>query len=142
MHFFQSLDVGCTGPYAQMFFLIKKSAFSNCLQLFACCFFFSLAWDPHGSKNLKILLLQIAAESFLKPFLHFLLNGPHKITFGIFEMLTIFLALLDYVLRAHAIESLPASVVRLCHRLSLVLLHGFLSSNSCCFPWAIYPGGF
>ncbi len=32
-----------------------------------------------------------------------------------------------------------SSVVRLWHRLSLKLLHGFLSNFSCGFPWAICP---
>ena len=50
-------------------------------------------------------------------FLNFLLNGPHKTTFGIFEILKIeflmnFLALLDYVTRAPEIEICPSSVVR------------------------------
>ncbi len=44
---------------------------------------------PYGSENVKmLLLLQIAAESF-KLFLNFLCNGPHKTTFGIFEILKI-----------------------------------------------------
>ncbi len=34
------------------------------------------------------------------------------------------------------------SVVRLWHRLSLKLLHGFLSNLSCGFPWAIWLEGF
>ncbi len=38
----------------------------------------------------------------------------------------LFLALLDYVSRAREIEIRPSSVVRLWHRLSLKLLHGFL----------------
>ena len=33
-------------------------------------------------------------------------------------------------------------VVRLWHRLSLNLLHGFLSNFSCCFPYAIYARTF
>ncbi len=61
----------------------------------------------------------------------------------------LFLALLDYVSRAHEIEIRPSSVVRpsvrgpspvrLWHRLSLKLLHGFLSNFGCGFPWAICP---
>ncbi len=54
-----------------------------------------------------------------------------------------FLALLDYVSRAHEIEIRPSSVrrpsVRLWHRLSLNFMHGFLSNFSCGFPWAICP---
>ncbi len=54
-----------------------------------------------------------------------------------------FLALLDYVSRAHKIEIRPTSVrrwsVRLRHRLCLKLLHGFLSNFSCGFPCAICP---
>ncbi len=34
-----------------------------------------------------------------------------------------------------------SSIVRLWHRLSLKLLHGFLSNFSCGFPWAICPDG-
>ncbi len=42
-----------------------------------------------GRENFKtLLLLQIAVESF-QTFLNFLLNGPHKTTFGIFEILKI-----------------------------------------------------
>ncbi len=52
-----------------------------------------------------------------------------------------FLALLDYVSRAHEIEIRP-SFVRLWHRLSLKFLHGFFSNFSCGFPWAICPDGF
>ncbi len=48
-----------------------------------------------------------------------------------------FLALLDSVSRAYSMGLL--SVVRLWHRLSLKLLHGFLSNFSCGFPWAIFP---
>ncbi len=59
----------------------------------------------------------------------------------------IFLALLDYISRAHEIEIRPSSVRRpsvvcLLHRLSLKLLYGFLSNFSCGFPWAIFPDVF
>ncbi len=59
----------------------------------------------------------------------------------------LFLALLDYVSRAHEINIrpssvVPSSVVRLWHRLSLKLLHGLLSNFSCGFPWAICPAFF
>ncbi len=65
-----------------------------------------------------------------------------------------FLALLDYVSRAHEIEIRPSSVVRPSvrppvrpsvrpwHRLSLKLLHGLLSNFSSGFPWAISPDVF
>ncbi len=43
---------------------------------------------PYGSKNFKTLLLQIATKSF-QTFPEFLPNGPHKTTFGIFEILKI-----------------------------------------------------
>ena len=44
---------------------------------------------PYGSENVKtLLLLQIAAESF-HTFHEFLPHGPHKTTFGIFEILKI-----------------------------------------------------
>ncbi len=55
-----------------------------------------------------------------KHFLNFLPNGPHKTLFGIFEILKIeilhffsFLALLDYVSRAHEIAICLSSVVHL-----------------------------
>ena len=50
------------------------------------------------------------------------------------------LALLDYVTRAHEIEIRPSSVVRCpsVSKLSLYLMHGFLSNFSCCFPWVIH----
>ncbi len=48
-----------------------------------------------------------------------------------------FLAMLDYVSRAHEIEICPS--IRLWHQLSLNLLCGFLSKFGCCFPWAICP---
>ncbi len=54
-----------------------------------------------------------------------------------------FLALLDYVSKAHEIKIRPSSVrpsvVRLWHQLSLNLLHGFLSNFGSCYPWAIWP---
>ncbi len=60
-----------------------------------------------------------------------------------------FLALLDYVSRAHEIKIRPLFVVRRLsyvvrpwHRLSLKLLHGLLSNFSCRFPWAICPDVF
>ncbi len=44
---------------------------------------------PYGTKNFTtLLLLQIAAESF-QAFPYFLPNGPHKNTFGIFDILKI-----------------------------------------------------
>ena len=44
----------------------------------------------YGSLDFKTIpLLQIAAESFQTFFLNFLPNGPHKTTFGIFEILKI-----------------------------------------------------
>ncbi len=76
--------------------------------------------------------------------LNFVPNGPHKIAFGIFEIskieiLTIFLALLDYVRRAHEIEICPSVIRRPSVRpsvsqLSLNLMHGFLSNFGSCFP--------
>ncbi len=53
-------------------------------------------------------------------------------------MINKWLALFDYVSRAHEIEIRPSSA-RLWHWLSLKLLHGFLSNFSCGFPWAICP---
>ncbi len=63
------------------------------------------------------------------------------------EIRTYFLALLDYVSRAHEIEIRPSSVrpssvVRLWHRLSLKFLHGLLSNFSCGFLWTICPDFF
>ncbi len=73
---------------------------------------------PYGSRDFKtLLLLQISAERFQTfLFLNFLPKGPHKTVVGIFELLKmeilmIFLALLDYVSRAHEIEISPWSVV-------------------------------
>ena len=56
-------------------------------------------------------------------------------TFFTFQFL--FLALLDYVSRAHEIEIRWVSV-RLLNLLSLNLLHGRLLNFSCFFSWAIY----
>ncbi len=50
--------------------------------------FFFVNMGPFGSESFKTLLLQIPAEVF-KPFLKFLPHGPHKNTFGIFEILKI-----------------------------------------------------
>ena len=55
----------------------------------------------------------------------------------------LFLALLDYVSRAHEIEICPSFVVRRpsvrpsVSQLSLNLMHGFLSNFGCCSLWAI-----
>ncbi len=44
--------------------------------------------EPYGSQDFKtLLLLQIAAESF-HTFPEFSSYGPHKTTFGIFEIFT------------------------------------------------------
>ena len=54
-----------------------------------------------------------------------------------FPFFTIFfLALLDYVRRAHEIEFCPTFVVRRPSvlQLSLNLMHRFLSKLGCCFP--------
>ncbi len=66
--------------------------------------------------------------------------------YGWFIMI-LFLALLDYVSRAHGIAICPSSVVRRpsvrpsvrlsVSQLSLNLMHGFLSNFSFGFPWAI-----
>ena len=108
----------------------KKITFSDCLWTFQL--FVNIR--PYGSQNFKALFLpQIGFESFQTFFLNFLLTGLHKST--------AFLALLDYVSRVHEIE-IRTSCVRLWHRLSLKLLHGFLSNFSCGFPWAICPDFF
>ena len=60
----------------------------------------------------------------------------------IIAFFVIFLALLDYVSRAHEIKIRPSSVrgvVRLWHELSLNPGHGFLSNFGSCFPWDICP---
>ncbi len=49
----------------------------------------------------------------------------------------IILALPDYVSRAHEIEIRLSSVPPSMLQLYLFLMHGFLSSFGCCFPWAI-----
>ena len=57
-----------------------------------------------------------------------------------------FLALLDSVRKAYSMGLFSVvrrpSVVRLWHRLTLKLLHGFLSDFSCGFPWTICPDFF
>ena len=54
-----------------------------------------------------------------------------------------FLAVLDYVSRAHKTEISPSSVVRpSVAQLSLNLMHGFLSNFGCWFCWAICSGVF
>ncbi len=60
-----------------------------------------------------------------------------------FTQFVTFLALLDYVSRAHEIEIRPSSVVcRPSVALIISEVIGFLSNFSCGFPWAICPDGF
>ncbi len=54
-----------------------------------------------------------------------------------FDILRIFLALLDYVSRAHEIAICLSSVCPSVSQLSLNLMHSFISNFSCGFPWAI-----
>ncbi len=59
------------------------------------------------------------------------------------KLLLDIVALLNHVSRAYKIEiRLSSSFVRLWHRLSLNLSHGFFFKLSCCFLWAIPPHGF
>ncbi len=68
--------------------------------------------------------------------------GHCKFYWRFLKLLFSFLALLDYVSRAHEIAICPSSVRRPSVRpsvsqLSLNLMHGFLSNFICGFPWAI-----
>ncbi len=58
----------------------------------------------YGSETFKtLLLLQIAAESF-QTFPKFLHNGPHKTTFGIFEILKIEILTIFIRFRQHGTQ--------------------------------------
>ncbi len=64
-----------------------KKSFSDYFMTYF--FFFFVNIGPYESKRFKtLLLLQITTKIF-KPFLNFLPNGPHKTTFGIFDILKI-----------------------------------------------------
>ncbi len=52
-------------------------------------FSFSLTWDPMGAKISKRYSSYKSQPKAFKLFLNFLPNGPHKTTFGIFEILKI-----------------------------------------------------
>ncbi len=70
----------------QFFLFLKKTFF---FLIFYEYFSFSLTWDPMGakiSKRYSTYKLQLMA---FKLFLNFLPNGPHKTSFGIFEILKI-----------------------------------------------------
>ena len=86
--FFQILVVASPGPYADTFFE-RVSVWPIHFQMFYDFFVIFVNMGTYGSENLKtVLLLYIAAESF-QTFLNFLTNCPHKITFGIFDILKI-----------------------------------------------------
>ena len=73
------------GPHKRSFasFVILKI---EILMIFFCVF---VNMGPNRSENFKtLLLLQIAGESFQTFPDFFLLNGPHKSTFDIFEILS------------------------------------------------------
>ncbi len=84
MNFFQILIVASPGSYAQNFFLNfeKKNVYDY--------FSFSLKWDPMGTKISKRYSSYNLHPKVFQLFLNFLLNGPNKSTFGIFEILRIF----------------------------------------------------
>ncbi len=93
------------------------SDFSYILLLFF--FSFSLNMEPCGNKHLKTLL----------SLNNFLLNGLPKTTFRVFKILSFrFLALSEYVSRAHEIEIRPSSAVRpsIVSPLSLYLIQNTL----------------
>ncbi len=50
---------------------------------------FSLTWDSMGAKISKRYSFYKSQPKAFKLFLNFLPNGPHKKTFGIFEILKI-----------------------------------------------------
>ncbi len=52
-------------------------------------FSFSLTWDPMGAKISKRYSSYKSQPKTFKLFLNFLPSGPHKTTFGIFEILKI-----------------------------------------------------
>ena len=65
--------------------VIRQDVFFNLKKNNGIFFIVFVNLVPYASENFKtLLLLQIATE-ILKLFLNFLLNGPHKTTFGIFE---------------------------------------------------------
>ena len=68
--------------------IFEKKFFFHLLQIF---FFVFLNIGPYGAKIFKtlLLLLQTAAESFqtFSEYSSIITNGPHTITFGIFEIL-------------------------------------------------------
>ncbi len=79
---FEILVVASPGPYAGPIFekTFKKNFFYE-------YFSFSLTWDPMGAKLSKSYSSCKSQPKAFKLFLNFLTNGPHKTTFGIFEIL-------------------------------------------------------
>ncbi len=69
-----------------LFFYFKKKILGG---IFYEYFSFLLTWDPMGVKISKRYSSYKSHPKAFKLFLNFLLNGPHKTTFGIFEILTI-----------------------------------------------------
>ncbi len=85
MDFFQIFFVASPGPFAEPIFLFKKIVFLIFYEYFS----FSLTWDPMGGKIGKRYSSYKSHPKAFKVFLNFLPNGPHKTTFGIFEILKI-----------------------------------------------------
>ncbi len=81
MHGFPS-NLGCCFPWA-----IRSDVF-ELLLLFCEYVSYSLTLDPKGAKTSKHCYSYKSGPSVFKLSLKFLLNGPHKITFRIFENLT------------------------------------------------------
>ncbi len=82
--FFQILVVASPGPYAQTFFSFKKKKNWFIYEYFS----FLLTWDPMGAKISKRYSSYKSQPKVFKLFLNFLPNGPHKTSFGIFEILS------------------------------------------------------
>ncbi len=77
-------NFSCCFPQAifrNFFYYFEKEKKRNIFHFLMTWFFVFVNMGPYGNKNVKTLLLQIAAK--LLP--NFLLNGPHKNAFGVFE---------------------------------------------------------
>ncbi len=81
----QVFDVASPGPYARTVFEYfgKQKHFP-----FFMLFSLSLTWDPMEGKFQYVTPPTNGSQKF-SDFLNFLLNGPHKTTFGICDILTI-----------------------------------------------------
>ncbi len=88
MDCFQILVLAFAGPYAQTYFeFLKKKTNSIFYEYFS----FSLTWDPMGAKISKRYSCLKSLLNLFKPFLIFLLGGPHQSTvFFLFFFIWIF----------------------------------------------------